>query len=360
MKGVSPLIASVLLIAFTMSVAVLFSPFASNLIQDIQSGTSQKAVDVQRASKLGIEIEEVNYNQSSRNLSVVVRNSGERIDGSTNLSIGIIGEAVVKDQVYDVGLDTNEVTALEIPLTKTYPLEMLRVSMTDYPVEAKSGIRCIPTYKMQAYYPMVGSSNEWVIDYSENDHNGSINGAIWSSNFPYAGSALKFSGGENVDLRGSLSSENLTDVVIARITSDQGSGPVLMNRDNNQGEGMSISSTSISYGVKSDAGYGPKSVSWSTPQVNKWYVVGATMDEEQNNLSLYVDGELRDTLATSHAAADTYNLYLGYHPNSDSYLSEAQIGLYARFNRTLNREEINRFSELKSDSWAMKMCKLTD
>ncbi|MFB6209848.1 MAG: archaellin/type IV pilin N-terminal domain-containing protein [Candidatus Nanohaloarchaea archaeon] len=47
-KGISPLIAAVLLIAFTMAVASIFAQWAPQLIQDAQGDSQQKADDIQR------------------------------------------------------------------------------------------------------------------------------------------------------------------------------------------------------------------------------------------------------------------------------------------------------------------------
>ncbi|MFB6291843.1 MAG: archaellin/type IV pilin N-terminal domain-containing protein [Candidatus Nanohaloarchaea archaeon] len=62
-KGISPLIAAVLLIAFTMAVASLFAQWAPQLIKDAQGDTKNRSAEIQRCS--GITIEVVNGDNES-------------------------------------------------------------------------------------------------------------------------------------------------------------------------------------------------------------------------------------------------------------------------------------------------------
>lgn len=55
-KGISPLIAAVLLIAFTMAVASIFAQWAPQLIQDAQGDTSERAESIQDCSGLIVDI----------------------------------------------------------------------------------------------------------------------------------------------------------------------------------------------------------------------------------------------------------------------------------------------------------------
>lgn len=55
-KGISPLIAAVLLIAFTMAVASIFAQWAPQLIEDAQGQTSEDAQDIQRCSNVILDI----------------------------------------------------------------------------------------------------------------------------------------------------------------------------------------------------------------------------------------------------------------------------------------------------------------
>lgn len=55
-KGISPLIAAVLLIAFTMAVASIFAQWAPQLIQDAQGDTSDRAQEIQACSDITLEV----------------------------------------------------------------------------------------------------------------------------------------------------------------------------------------------------------------------------------------------------------------------------------------------------------------
>lgn len=55
-KGISPLIAAVLLIAFTMAVASIFAQWAPQLMQQAQGDTSDRADQIQECSDKVIEV----------------------------------------------------------------------------------------------------------------------------------------------------------------------------------------------------------------------------------------------------------------------------------------------------------------
>jgi len=55
-KGISPLIAAVLLIAFTMAVASLFAQWAPQLIKNAQGDTAERATTIQDCSGVSISI----------------------------------------------------------------------------------------------------------------------------------------------------------------------------------------------------------------------------------------------------------------------------------------------------------------
>lgn len=55
-KGISPLIAAVLLIAFTMAVASIFAQWAPQLIEDAQGDTSEQAQNIQSCSDRTLDV----------------------------------------------------------------------------------------------------------------------------------------------------------------------------------------------------------------------------------------------------------------------------------------------------------------
>ena len=58
-KGISPLIAAVLLIAFTMAIASIFAQWAPELMEDAQGDTSEQAAAIQDCSQINIEVTNV-------------------------------------------------------------------------------------------------------------------------------------------------------------------------------------------------------------------------------------------------------------------------------------------------------------
>ena len=64
-KGISPLIAAVLLIAFTMAVASIFAQWAPQLIQDAQGDTSDRAQEIQECSDVTLEVIEADEDSAT-------------------------------------------------------------------------------------------------------------------------------------------------------------------------------------------------------------------------------------------------------------------------------------------------------
>ncbi|PSG99806.1 MAG: hypothetical protein BRC28_02745 [Nanohaloarchaea archaeon SW_4_43_9] len=56
-KGISPLIAAVLLIAFTMAVASIFAQWAPQLMEDAQGDTTERANEIQDCSDRTLEVD---------------------------------------------------------------------------------------------------------------------------------------------------------------------------------------------------------------------------------------------------------------------------------------------------------------
>jgi flagellin-like protein len=76
-SGISPLIASVLLIAFALTAASLVGQWAPQLLQNIQQDTSSETDNLLTSIEAGIEIESTTYNPDSGNTSIIYRNTGK-------------------------------------------------------------------------------------------------------------------------------------------------------------------------------------------------------------------------------------------------------------------------------------------
>lgn len=74
-KGISPLIASVLLLAVTLSVASIFSGWGPQLIRDVTQRTGNQTTQTMNCNQAGVSIESAKY-YAGENTTVVVRNTG--------------------------------------------------------------------------------------------------------------------------------------------------------------------------------------------------------------------------------------------------------------------------------------------
>jgi flagellin-like protein len=81
-KGISPLIAAVLLIAFTMAVASIFAQWAPQLIEDAQGDTSEQAQNIQECSDRTLN---VNVDTDDEYIANIQQTGGN--DGVGNLTV---------------------------------------------------------------------------------------------------------------------------------------------------------------------------------------------------------------------------------------------------------------------------------
>ena len=75
MKGISPIIAAVLLIALTVTIAVILNAWAGGYTSSAQSSVSNRTGELSSCSGAAIEIETV-YVRGTGNATAVVKNTG--------------------------------------------------------------------------------------------------------------------------------------------------------------------------------------------------------------------------------------------------------------------------------------------
>lgn len=75
-KGISPLIASVLLLAVTLSIASIFSGWGPQIINDITERTENQTTRTIDCNEADVNIESAKYFQNDGETTVVVRNNG--------------------------------------------------------------------------------------------------------------------------------------------------------------------------------------------------------------------------------------------------------------------------------------------
>lgn len=79
-KGVSPLLAAVLLIAVTVAIATLVMGWISTVMRSTQVTVSNRTVDAVNCASASIVIDDVYINSVARTATVIVRNSGQADD----------------------------------------------------------------------------------------------------------------------------------------------------------------------------------------------------------------------------------------------------------------------------------------
>ncbi|MBC5793069.1 MAG: hypothetical protein H8Z69_03455 [Nanohaloarchaea archaeon] len=93
-KGISPLIAAVLLIAFTMAVASLFAQWAPQLMKNVQGDTSDRAGDIPGCSTISLSLS--NYNESA---VTVQQEKGQEPAGNVSVTWQFDGQSPAQEYI---------------------------------------------------------------------------------------------------------------------------------------------------------------------------------------------------------------------------------------------------------------------
>ena len=127
-KGISPLIAAVLLIAFTMAVASIFAQWAPQLMEDAQGDTTERANEIQSCSDRTLDV-----SSNDGGESVTITQTGGT-EGIGNLTATFYYESESARQAStDMNNDIEEsrgVTTLDNP-KPTYTVTEVQVQPTD-------------------------------------------------------------------------------------------------------------------------------------------------------------------------------------------------------------------------------------
>ncbi len=108
-KGVSPLVAAVLLIAFVMAVAGLTGPFFTDVLESSQKGVSDNSQSVLSASKSSIEVEKAVLDAG--NVSGYFQNTGQTT--LENFTVTVFGDNPRQVRVFE-SLNPEELTTFEV------------------------------------------------------------------------------------------------------------------------------------------------------------------------------------------------------------------------------------------------------
>lgn len=123
-KGISPLIAAVLLIAFTMAVASIFAQWAPQLIQDAQGDTSDRAQEIQECSDVTLEVIEADGSSAT-----VQQKTGNNAAG--NVTVTWYYDSANPEQATSEFTSSREAIEFSSPGSGTLTLDRLEVDLND-------------------------------------------------------------------------------------------------------------------------------------------------------------------------------------------------------------------------------------
>ena len=135
-KGLSPIVAVVLLIPFVLAVGTLVSPFFMDLSQKSQQEAKEDQERVMDASSASIEIISLQHNNDTGNLTVTVENTGSV--ELENISVTVYGDEL-SQETFDQVLDPAEVAQYVIQVGGQEGLDREEVTAANLPVRVKKG-----------------------------------------------------------------------------------------------------------------------------------------------------------------------------------------------------------------------------
>ncbi len=124
MKGISPFIASVLLIAVAITVAGIFSGWFTNFIKTITSMVSEREGTRVQCSYGGIALSDLEYNTTSKHLSGYIENTDIIILGNIDLEI-FYDNATKEEKDLNRVLSPGEKDVFDVTISSNY--EKIRV-----------------------------------------------------------------------------------------------------------------------------------------------------------------------------------------------------------------------------------------
>ncbi|PSG98501.1 MAG: hypothetical protein BRC29_00045 [Nanohaloarchaea archaeon SW_7_43_1] len=106
-KGISPIIASVLLLAVSLSVVGIFSGWAPELAQDVTESTTNSTFETIACNEASVEIRSAYYD-SNNNVTSSVRNNGDENLSSLSL-VAFADNQTILNKTTDVSIERGEI-----------------------------------------------------------------------------------------------------------------------------------------------------------------------------------------------------------------------------------------------------------
>lgn len=314
-KGISPLIASVLLIAFTLSIAMLAGPFFQNTLKDVQSGTTEKTEKLVKSTNLGLDIEQIRYNRSTANLSITLRNTGSsKIE---NISVTVLGDRVYHRES-SRKIPRKQIETFEIKAGDYWDLESVKVDLNKYPVSTEKGLDGkAAEEKLVGYWTMDEGSGTYANDTSGKGNNATLmNGStVCSGNLcPNWGSG-KFEGSVRLDSSNdylqvpdskSLDVDKITMAAWV-YTSGSSTGNIIFNKEGTYEMAAGTNGISLAIDAEECSGWcnGWMATDVGSIPSSTWTHVTTTWDGDVGKF--YINGELLRTVDPSEGDGDIVN-----------------------------------------------------
>ncbi len=134
-NGISPLIAAVLLIAFTMAVAAILTAWVTTFTQETTTEVGDKGQEQIECSFAGLSIYDAVYTSSDDSLTVAIANTGTR-DLSDGVSVVLSYADGTVESTNMTGLNTGEVDSVTfstLGIADTSELSEVRAASTGCP-----------------------------------------------------------------------------------------------------------------------------------------------------------------------------------------------------------------------------------
>jgi hypothetical protein len=303
----------------------------------------------------------VELNRSSDQLEVIVRNTGEAIGNKTNISVGVVGGSIGETEQHNLDLEESELGTVSVPVDRTYPLETLQVSMTDYPVSTESRIKCTPTRQLKGYWSFNRDQTEGTTSTDlVGENNGELVNGIETVGGK-VGEAYSFSGDDYVNISASEDlnfTGSFTWVSWTRPDNDTSGDNFMMWMS--QGGTPYAGFHNGSFDVwASMTGKDLYTTSDKEYQVGDWNHYSFKYNKDNKSASILVNGN-REAIDNETSGRmnylDSTTLRIG------KYVTYSYWGLIDEvrvYNRSLSQEEIQRLYQVRSENWAVDSCKLT-
>lgn len=384
-KGISPLIATVLIIGFTIVLAGMIIAWGGDLfksVQESQGKSSEKALlSASVLPKLDVKAEKMSdgllVSIDNRNdnpieaVSVRVKDASGNVVGSYSGVVSVPGFSVKKYGISSASLGSifNSIASVEVtPVLKdssgkmfvaSGSVEKSAVSGSGSAVSGRDAVLVIAPINVNELGLMSGLVGWWAFDsdakdYSGNGNDGVVSGALFENGY------AKFDGvDDTVIMQNSPSLELEKATTLSAWVKIEGNKNQVYDKivfrgcyDSNQGICYSLSlsyytDNGILFGLSTSIENGKWMYSTSAPESNKWYHIVASYDSSTGVSSIYINGVLDRSLTNFFSGTirkdsgdPRFRIGSGnYAPANDVF--KGSIDEVRIYNRALSADEVS-------------------